>query len=200
MSPLITPKVFGIGFHKTGTTSLADALTLLGYEVTGPNGVRHRGMDRETAWRSASRLLSQFDAFQDNPWPLLYREIDLELPGSKFVLTVRPEAEWLRSVVHHFGRESTPMREWIYGVGTPLAHEDLFLERYRRHNQAVADYFDGRHEDLLIMEITRGHGWNMLCPFLGHPIPEVQFPHSNPALNRSRMGRPMVRLRRRMSR
>jgi UDP-N-acetylmuramate-alanine ligase len=32
-------KVFCIGFHKTGTTSLAVALKTLGYRVTGPNGV-----------------------------------------------------------------------------------------------------------------------------------------------------------------
>jgi hypothetical protein len=30
-------KVFGIGFHKTATTSLAKALSYLGYRVTGPN-------------------------------------------------------------------------------------------------------------------------------------------------------------------
>ena len=29
-------KVFGIGFHKTATTSLAKALSYLGYRVTGP--------------------------------------------------------------------------------------------------------------------------------------------------------------------
>jgi hypothetical protein len=33
-------KVFCIGFHKTGTTSLRVALELLGYRVTGPNGVQ----------------------------------------------------------------------------------------------------------------------------------------------------------------
>ena len=32
-------KIFGIGFHKTGTTSLAQALKMLGFSVTGPNGI-----------------------------------------------------------------------------------------------------------------------------------------------------------------
>jgi hypothetical protein len=197
---LITPKVFGIGFHKTGTTSLADALTLLGYEVTGPNGVHLKGMDHETAWRCASRLLSRFDAFQDNPWPLLYRDIDIALPGSKFVLTIRQEDDWLGSVVRHFGSESTPMREWIYGEGAPLGHEAVFLERYRQHNREVADYFDGRPEDLLIIEITRGQGWNELCAFLGHKSPDLPFPHSNPAGDRSWTGRRMLHFRTWLSR
>lgn len=32
-------KVFGIGFHKTGTTFLGQALEVLGYDVHGPIGV-----------------------------------------------------------------------------------------------------------------------------------------------------------------
>ncbi len=34
-------KVFCIGFHKTGTSSLAVALKTFGYRVTGPNGVNN---------------------------------------------------------------------------------------------------------------------------------------------------------------
>ena len=33
-------KVFCIGFHKTGTTSLERALEMLGYRVTGPNNTK----------------------------------------------------------------------------------------------------------------------------------------------------------------
>jgi hypothetical protein len=34
------PKIFATGFHKTGTTSLADALELIGYNVCGGIGLR----------------------------------------------------------------------------------------------------------------------------------------------------------------
>jgi hypothetical protein len=193
---LLSPKVFGVGFHKTGTTSLADALSLLGYTTTGPNDVHREGIDRAVAWRTAQALLPRFDAFQDNPWPLLFREIDRELPGSLFVLTERPDEEWLASVVRHFGRERTPMREWIYGEGSPVGHEDRYLERYRRHNREVREHFAGR-EDLLVMDITRGDGWELLCTFLGHAVPEEPFPHSNPA--GSGAAGPIGRFRRRLS-
>lgn len=197
---LIAPKVFGIGFHKTGTTSLGDALTLLDYRVTGPNGIHVEGMDRATAWRLASGLLPGFDAFQDNPWPLLFRELDRRLPGSKFVLTVRPEADWIRSVVGDFGHKSTPMRRWIYGVGAPVGNEEVFLERYRRHTLEVTEYFDGRDDDLLVMRITEGDGWELLCPFLGQAVPHVPFPRSNRAEDHSPGRRPLARLRRLISR
>jgi hypothetical protein len=184
------PKVFGIGFHKTGTTSFGEALRLLGYRVTGPNGVHRKGMDTPMAMAITHELLPRFDAFQDNPWANLFREMDRELPGSKFVLTLRPEEAWLRSVVGHFGPRSTPMREWIYGAGygSPIGNEDLYLERYRRHNREVLEHFSDRPNDLLVIDITRGDGWELLCPFLGLEIPDDAFPHSNSAARRSDAG------------
>jgi hypothetical protein len=172
------PKVFGIGFHKTGTKSLAAALHLLGYRVTGPNGTRNPHIRRDVhamAWR----LVEEYDAFQDNPWPVLYQDLDRRYPGSKFVLTRRPVESWLRSVVDHFGTQSTPMREWIYGVGFPRGHETRYVSRYERHNQEVLEYFRDRPQDLLVLQITEGDGWERLCPFLGHEAPAREFPHLN---------------------
>jgi len=178
----LTPrrKVFGIGFHKTATTSLATALRSLGYRVTGPNGVRDPSIAR-SARPLAFRLAERFDAFQDNPWPILYGDLDERFPGSRFVLTVRQSDEWIRSVVRHFGAESTPMREWIYGVGAPLGNEVTYLARYEGHNQAVREHFRERPEALLVMRITAGDGWERLCPFLGEAVPDMPFPHVNAA-------------------
>jgi hypothetical protein len=81
-------KVFGIGFHKTGTTSLARALTYLGYRFTGPNGLAKPNIAKDV-YQMAYSLATEFDPFQDNPWPLLYRELDERFPCSKFVLTIR---------------------------------------------------------------------------------------------------------------
>lgn len=176
-------KIFGIGFHKTGTKSLAVALRRLGYRVTGPNGT----MDPDIAGNAlqiAHRLLDGFDAFQDNPWPVLYKEMDSLCPGSKFVLTTRDPQDWMRSVVRHFGSSSSPMREWIYGVGCPLGNESRYLQRYERHNQDVMDYFSGRNDDLLTVNFAEADGWRELCAFLGKPMPPEQFPHANSAENR----------------
>jgi len=176
-------KVFGIGFHKTGTTSLAKALEVLGYRVTGPNGVSDRDISvavRPMAWK----LVEEYDAFQDNPWPILFREIDERYPGSKFILTSRPSDEWIRSIVGHFGGGSTPMREWIYGVGDPVGHEPTYLARYEEHHTAVLAHFRNRSQDLLVLPITQGAGWSELCQFLGRPLPSAAFPASNRALER----------------
>ena len=118
-------KVFGVGFHKTATTSLRRALQDLGYTVTGPNG-RDEVDPAATMLDVAERLSNEFDAFQDNPWPLVYREMDRLHPGSRFILTLRPTDDWIRSVVSHFGGEDTAMRQWIYGVGHPLGNEAVY--------------------------------------------------------------------------
>ena len=173
-----TPKVFGIGFHKTGTSSLAAALKQLGYRVTGPNGIANPNISRDV-YKLAYKLVDKYDAFQDNPWPLIYRELDEKYPGSKFILTVRPAEKWMRSMARHFGAMSTPMREWIYGVGCPKGNEELYIARYERHNAEVIDYFKDRPDDLLVLRLTEGEGWEKLCGFLGTEIPDVDFPHAN---------------------
>ncbi len=171
-------KIFGIGFHKTGTKSLARALRLLGFTVTGPNGVEDPDI-AVTAWPMVRSLVPQFDAFQDNPWPLFYRELDREFPGSRFILTVRETESWLRSVVGYFGTKETPMRRWIYGHGSPVGQEAVYRERYERHQREVTEYFRARAGDLLVMDFERGDGWAELCPFVGRAPPGQPFPHVN---------------------
>lgn len=178
------PKVFGIGFHKTGTTSLKVALDRLGYRVTGPNGV-HDPHIGDSYLAMCRKLADEFDAFQDNPWPLVYREMDELQPGSKFILTVRDTEDWLRSATRHFGSKVTPMRELIYGYGAPLGHEERYVERFEQHNESVLDYFKNRPDDLLVFRITSGEGWEQLASFLDVEVPNDAFPHARSADGRS---------------
>lgn len=174
----MTTKVFGIGFHKTGTTSLDVALTTMGYKVCG-----HRLELAEDLFRNdltrAFEITEQYDAFQDNPWPLLYRELDDRYPSSKFILTIRDNEKWIKSVTNHFRTTHTEMRRWIYGVGHPEGNEELYLAKYQKHNNDVVEYFKHRPDDLLIVSWENGDGWEKLCHFFGRPVPSVPFPHAN---------------------
>lgn len=173
-------KVFCIGFHKTGTTSLEKALELLGYRVTGSFGTRDPNI-ADKVHDMADELVARYDAFQDNPWPVLYRDMDEKYPGSKFILTMRSPESWISSQVRDFGLRETPMRQWIYGVGCPEGNEDVYVARYERHNREVLEYFRERPDDLLILDLPRGDGWPELCAFLGEPAPDKPFPHANKA-------------------
>ena len=58
--------------------------------------------------------------------------------------------------------------------------KDYFIQRYNYHDYWLTNYFRGRNEDLLIMDITKDvNKWSALCDFLGKDIPDVEFPKSN---------------------
>jgi len=158
----LAAKIFCIGFHKTGTTSLAVALKMLGYRVTGPNGVRDPDI-AGNALKMAHDLVPKYDAFQDNPWPILFKELDRAYPGGRFILTLRDPQSWIKSQVRHFGRMETPMRRWIYGVGCPEGNEEVYLRRFEGHNNEVLDYFRDRPAELLVMDLAKGDAAGSCC-------------------------------------
>ena len=77
------------------------------------------------------------------------------------------------------------MRAWIYGIGHPEGNEQAYLDRYRRHNDEVREYFRSRPDDLLVMDITQGDGWAQLSSFLGTQSPSSEFPNINSRANQS---------------
>lgn len=175
---MFTGKIFCIGFQKTGTSSMGRALEALGYRVCGAVGLKEENLEvriRELAFP----LVPKFDAFQDNPWPILYEELDQRYPGSKFILTRRQPDSWIHSVVRHFGTTPRPMIQWIYGAPFPVGNEPAFLERYERHNREVESYFSDRPQDLLIIDLEANDHWQKIAEFLEAPAPSDEFPHAN---------------------
>lgn len=171
-------KVICIGWHKTGTSTIGMALIKLGYEVVGARLDTTEALF-ENDLQSVMDIARPFDALQDVPWAALYKELDREFPASKFILTIRDEQSWLNSASKHFGDSDIPMHKWLYGKGALKGNEELFLSRYQSHNREVMGYFKGREKDLLVMNFEKGDGWEKLCPFLGHSIPNKSFPHAN---------------------
>lgn len=172
-------KVFCIGFQKTGTTSLGKALETLGYNVCGPVGVTNPDIE-EKALIWALERIKYYDAFQDNPWPLLYKELDFLYPGSKFILTTRSPRSWIKSMYKYFGSYESAAEVWIYGgVGTPIKNRHGFVKRFKKHNADVRDYFKDRPDDFLELNFAKGHGWDELCSFLEIEKPMIPFPTSN---------------------
>ena len=181
---MTAPKVFCIGFQKTGTSSLGLALQQLGYSVAGYHPFRdlatHGGLDLETIWARAGPIAASHDAVQDTPWPVLYDRLDRAFPGAKFIHVVRDRDAWIRSVLQDFRNSHNEIHRLIYGSDCPVANEEAWLARYDRHNAEVRAYFADRQEDLLSIDLA-SIGWAPVCAFLGHPPPEgdVPWPHVN---------------------
>ncbi|MBF4770504.1 hypothetical protein ISU10_22250 [Nocardioides agariphilus] len=198
-------KVFGIGWPKTGTTTLGHCLEILGYSHVG---CRLDLVDHLPSGDLAPILdvARAYDSAEDWPWLLLYRELDAAFPGSRFVLTQRdPEAltRSYRNMVAAQVRDATldRRREVLYGFAPLEASDEQLVARVKGHNAAARAYFADRPGDLLEVDWSRGDGWAELCGFLGHSIPEVPFPRANagdyktPAWRRRLVerGRPLMR-------
>ncbi|MEM8872771.1 MAG: sulfotransferase family protein [Planctomycetota bacterium] len=194
------PKVFCIGFMKTGTTSLGAALEVLGYRVAGPFGI-HDPRIAEHAWPRAQEVLEHYDAVQDNPWPVLFTELDAAYPGSKFILSTRDLRSWIGSVERYFGpKYRTPMRDWIFGPADNEERREKYLARYERHTRKVRAHFAGRDGDLLEIDLSRDAGWGRLCSFLECPVPDAPFPSLNTSKSNARLSSVIGRKSRRLGR
>ncbi|MCB9173565.1 MAG: hypothetical protein H6587_12690 [Flavobacteriales bacterium] len=174
-------KVFGLGFHKTGTSSLASALHALGHNVCGQQNALHKDLINGNI-NIFTTLAKNYDAFEDDPWYLLYKELDEAFPNSKFILTDRDVDSWYNSCLNHFFEDTTPIRDYIYGDGRPKGNEENFKRIYLKHQTDVINYFKNRPNDFLIINFTKGEGWEKLCPFLGVEIPNKPIPHANKGL------------------
>lgn len=173
-------KIFGIGLQRTGTTSLNKALNILGFEsVHGPYGLFNNWDDP---------ILSQYDAFTDNPIPLIYKELDKRFPGSKFILTTREVGSWLKSVEWLFTKGYSAFKRSKYEeinqihltlYGTKQFEEDKFRQTFREHHREVKNYFSDRAQDLLVLNFSENLDWKPLCRFLNVEVPDIPFPHKH---------------------
>ncbi|MFI4941451.1 MAG: sulfotransferase family protein [Burkholderiales bacterium] len=176
-----SPKIFGVGLSRTGTTSLHVALLRLGYASV------HYPLDAAACWLagnfSAHDPLAEFDACLDIPTSVYFRELDKAYPGSRFILTIRNEDHWAASIEKLHARLPPPsphtqLRDMVRLVtyGTHYFHPERYRRIFNEHNDAVREYFRTRPESLLVMDVSAGEGWNKLCPFLGIPVPAGGFP------------------------
>lgn len=180
-------KVLVIGFQKTGTTTMTDALRSLGFSVgqaAQSINLALKGKDLpaaqidETVRSMAFDIADRADAVQDSPYPLLFKELDARYPGSKFIYLDREPDSWVKSVVGHFGSGSTVLRDWIYGEPKAVGNEEVYRKRFLDHRDEVRAYFADRPGDILSMNLADGDGWLKLVTFLGDDF-LPSFPHRN---------------------
>lgn len=164
-------KIFGIGLSKTGTTSLSEALNILGIKsIHKPRKEFLKEKERGLPYFST---LKGYYGFTDFPCWYIYKELDRLYPGSKFILTERDPEEWYESRKKHYQRRLDE------GIKLNWDMSENSMKKMIKHNKEVMEYFENRPEDLLILNIIDGEGWEKLCPFLKRKIPKVPFPRKN---------------------
>ncbi|MBK1631361.1 hypothetical protein CKO31_11540 [Thiohalocapsa halophila] len=174
-------KIFCIGLSKTGTTSLTEALRILGFDAVHWYATKHAfrytadgGIDID--WD----FFERHDAFADTPIARIYPQLDERYPDAKFILTVRDIDAWLESFADQFAAGgldpfSAQLHRDLYG--TPAFDTAGCRRAFRTHRDGAQRHFAGRSGKLLQLDVSRPDAWLRLCGFLGLAVPEQPFPH-----------------------
>jgi len=179
LQELLSMIVFGIGQSKTGSTSLAEAMPMLGYKT------KDQVFDLAEVDAPASALTdpNQRYYYKITPIARAYSDVDKRFPGAKFILTVRDVDGWLKSAARQFRNDVEPdspgAKRRLENFGATVFDEAKFRESFHRHIAEVKEYFKGRPKDLLVIDICGGQGWGELCKFLGEKTPALPFPKEN---------------------
>jgi Sulfotransferase domain len=192
--------VIGVGFGRTGTLSLKNALETLGFgpchHMLGlfenpaeiPNWKR-AGEGRPVDWHD---VYAGYRSTVDWPGARFWRELLTEFPEAKVILTVRDPESWYESALNTIYaamlppdpgtdpvftqlREMSDLVVWqgvFEGRFSEAAHA---LKIFEEHNAAVRQEVPA--DRLLVFEV--GDGWEPLCDHLGVPVPDVPFPRLN---------------------
>lgn len=177
-------KIFCIGMNKTGTTSLHHAFISLGIpslhgspDGIKPDTIKPRMAKRMTGYfndrlkrgvRNPLGVFDVFSAFGDlRSFIDYYYLLDKEYPESLFIYTDRDDKEWVESRRNHLKLSDYDSKDRAW------------LAEKHEHKEGVLRYFEGRADDLLVIDICAGDGFNKLCPFLELPTIEEAFPKKN---------------------
>ena len=200
------PKIFCIGMNKTGTTSIAKTFKNLGF-VVGNQRQAELLLDTYTArdFKPIIGYCRTAQVFQDFPfsYPETYKHLEKAFPRSKLILTVRNDAEqWYESITRFhaklFGCGRIPTAEqlknatyvrrgWMWQCAQELCktpeddpyNKEMLIRRYNSYNQEVIEYFSGRPEDLVVINLAERGAYKRLMDFLDIQSPFDDFPWRN---------------------
>lgn len=182
-------KVFIIGSHKTGTTTMERCLIKLGFNML-PRGIGYQNIIHEVNknYEKFRPFIEKYDGFQDSPWCHndLYKWIHKNYPDSKFILTTRDTQNWLDSFIrwttqYPFIRTKDFWKyisKSCYGVNDLIEHHDVMISKYEARNKEIIEYFKG-NENFMEFDIENNNGWKQLCNFLNVDVINGSFPHLN---------------------
>ena len=194
------PFVFGVGLSRTGTTSLAAALEILGFKTC------HGG----TCWDPGQEMW-QYALYQDDEivrqfqcsgydawvcWPAhAYERFHHYYPEALWIHTTRPTDEWVEAyllyIVNEVGISEKASirlmsRKRLAGLiqdfkifGYRYQSRPTLRTGYDKFNHKLQQFFLYKGAKLLTYDVIGGDGWGPLCRFLDVERPNVPFPHRN---------------------
>jgi hypothetical protein len=197
-------KLIGVGFGRTGTTSLKAALEEIGFGPCYHMSEIFRHPGHVETWLAAAEgrpvdwktFFKDYQATVDWPGCSFYKELMALYPDAKVLLSVRDPEAWYQSCLDTIYQIShafpiSPVGKYLPGIGKNfrmiqrLVWQDTFhgrfldkayaIEIFQRNTEEVKRLVPP--EKLLIYEVKEG--WEPLCRFLEIPAPDKPFPRMN---------------------
>ena len=185
-------KVIGAGFGRTGTDSMREALTILGF---GPCHHMFEVIQNETQkqrWRALvqgavpdwENLFEGYSSCVDWPSAYYWRELAEAYPQAPVILTYRSSASWWdsfeKTLLPGISKSADPQ-----SLGLALIAAKVFGGRMADRAHAIATYEANVREVMATIPAPRllvyklGDGWEPLCRHLGVAVPDQPYPSRN---------------------
>lgn len=202
----MTLRVIGAGLPRTGTASLKAALEILGLGPCYHMSEVFAHAEHWPMWIAAARgkpvdwdaLYAGYNSGVDAPGCFFFDRIAAHFPGAKVILTTRDPEAWFASTQETtlsselFARRAPrpePLVEMMKAIG--WHHEDAdthdkaaMIARFNAHNENVRRTIPPER----LLDFDPATGWDVLCPFLGVPVPSERYPHINKRTGFQQMG------------
>ncbi len=188
----MTLQVIGTGFGRTGTDSMREALSILGFGPCHHMFEVIANPEQKARWRAMvaggprdwESLFEGYVACVDWPSAHYWRELTLAYPQARVILTWRSPESWWQSVSATLLKMSGPGDDPA-SLGRALIAEQVFGGRMAERDHAIATY--QAHVAAVLAEVPPGRllvhrlgdGWPSLCAHLGVPVPQVPYPSAN---------------------
>ncbi|KAJ7127669.1 P-loop containing nucleoside triphosphate hydrolase protein [Mycena epipterygia] len=196
-------QVLGLGYSRTGTTSMCIALEMLGYKETNHGWTVWTNASEIAMWTEAinakffgkgklyeradwDRLLGHYMAVTDVPHCLFAEELITAYPDAKVVLTTRDPDSWWRSydatvsVALQAARgEGTAKEFWRLVALAMFKTENVTPEIAKARFTAYYEEVRSLVPKERVLDYRVGEGWESLCKFLEKPVPVEAFPKVN---------------------
>ncbi|MBR9776534.1 MAG: hypothetical protein GYB55_16545 [Cytophagales bacterium] len=201
------PKIFCIGFNKTGTTSLKSLFTDLGF-IIGEQRIGELLINElpKGEYRGLINYIKTAQFFQDYPFsaPGIFKVLDKLYPDARFILTERnsPE-EWYHSLLRFHSQQfnegkfptikSLKESKYVYNgwiweflckvydfeEGGILYDKEKLINLYLNHNASVKYHFKDRQNKLLVLNLQKETGVSDFNQFFQFERKIESFPWEN---------------------
>lgn len=152
-------KVMCLGLPRSGGQTLQAALQMLypGEVIWHSPGNKWADMDSAGPWRGA------VEVFAPPRW------IRQHYSNVKFIVNYRQKESWLKSCQVVYPKSP----HWNHPIWKyPLSQ---FIDYYDAYYDAIHRQLEG--ENYLFTDFTVYPVWQILCTFLGKPVPKYEFPN-----------------------